>query len=183
MKTVGYNDGDLRKMLILSQKGDQVQYREFLKAILPIISSIAQRKVFNAEDSSDVIQEVLLSIHKALPTYDSKRAVLPWVVTITQRRIVDYIRKITRRNSTELLTEDGDVTFFQAETKLAIEGLKILDRLPADTKKAIILTKLEGYSTKEAAQMLGVKENALRTKVSRGMTKLRKKAEEGLFSE
>jgi RNA polymerase sigma-70 factor (ECF subfamily) len=178
-----YDAQDLKQYMILSQKGDQDSYRSFLIEVVPLIESRVRRQLINKDDVSDVVQEVLISIHKSLATYDSKRDVLPWLMTITHRRIVDYIRKITRINDKEVLTSDGDVTYFEDHTKSSVVDLSYFRKLSEETRSAIKLTKIEGYSTKEAAQMLGLKENALRTKISRGMSKLRDEAKRGTLDE
>jgi RNA polymerase sigma-70 factor (ECF subfamily) len=174
---------NLKQLLVLSQKGDQVAYHRFLLNILKIITQRVNKKLFNQNDTKDVTQEVLISIHKSLASYDSKREVMPWVMAITDRRIIDYIRKITRKNEFENLSFDGDVTKLADDTNNNTEDLdsyhmtpeiqELLNTLPEQAKRAIELTKLEGYSTKEAAQVLGLKENALRTKISRGLASLR----------
>jgi len=172
---MSYSAESLKKMLILSQQGDKDAYKNFLMSILPLIHSIFSKKIFHKDDTSDVIQEILLSIHKALPSYDSKRPVLPWVLAISERRIIDYIRKVTRKNKNETLTKDGSLTSFEDEAKRSVHDLEILYKLPYDIRRAIELTKIDGYSTKEAANILGINENALRTRVSRGMSKLKNK--------
>ncbi|MBL4594730.1 MAG: hypothetical protein JKX68_13085, partial [Flavobacteriales bacterium] len=62
-------------------------------------------------------------------SYDSKRPVLPWVSAIIERRIIDYIRKVTVRNAKETLTSDGDVTNFEADTKIIKEEFEFLSQL------------------------------------------------------
>lgn len=173
----------LKRLFIQSQAGDQASYRKLLEAILPIIEYRVRRKVFEVKDQSDVIQEVLLSIHKSLASYDSRFDVKPWVTAICERRIVDYIRKVSRRNNNEVLTDDGDVTNITCdaksllETRQDVEELReLMKDLPEDSQQAIRLTKLEGHSTKEAAQILGIKESALRTRISRSLSQLKDKA-------
>lgn len=171
---MSYEAEHLKKLLCASQQGDQKAYKCFLEAILPIVTNRVSRQVIKKDDIDDVIQESLISIHKALATYDSRREVLPWLITIVHRRIIDYIRKVTRISDKEQLTIDGDVTFFEDETNSIVKGdLSILNKLPKQVKRAIILTKIDGYTTKEAAQILGVGEGAVRTKISRGLSKLK----------
>lgn len=178
------NSDRLKKLLIESLSGDKDSYREFFKEITPLVESIAQ-KAFHKEDVPDLVQEIFLSIHKSLPSFDPKRPVVPWVCAIANRRVIDYIRKISSRNNNEVLTEDGDVTIYPSQTKITIGGKipPILEILPSDTKKAIMLTKYEGHSTEEAAKIMGIKSNALRTRISRGIKLIKKKFEEGHFDE
>lgn len=181
-KTTSRED-HLKQLMLSSLKGDRNAYREFLLAITPLITSIAH-KAFNKGDVDDIVQDIYISIHKSLASFDKGRAVTPWVVAIANRRVVDYIRKVTRRNDKEFHTDDGDVTNFADDAKDYTEELPpFLDLVPSDTKKAIVLTKIEGYSTEEAAKILGIKNNALRTKISRGFSLIRKKIEEGYLNE
>lgn len=167
----------LRNLLILSQKGDKIAYEKFLNLILELIESKVKRKVFDINDQDDVVQSILLSIHKSLQTYDSQKEVLPWIATIAERRIIDYIRKYSRVKKYETQAPEGDVTFYGHHTKEILTGdlYDLLEGLPESMRTPIELTKIDGLSTKEASLTLGIKENALRTRISRGLGLLKKK--------
>lgn len=164
---------ELKKLLVLAQSGERGPYERFLLKVTPYVRTIVQ-KVFINDDRADVVQEVLLSIHKSLGSYDSKRPVLPWVSALANRRVVDYIRKTTSKKQLDEMLKDQNVTNQQLDTKPFEEESLCLDSLPETTKRAILLTKVEGHSTEEAAQIIGIGPNALRTRVSRGIKKLRK---------
>ncbi len=171
------NKEEIKYLLIQTQKGDKKAYHLFLTKLSPYITKKVRFRIFNEGDVADVVQECLISIHRSLPTYDSKRDVLPWVVAITERRIVDYIRKKNRQM--KLQNELGpNVTNEEFVAKYELEDLKILDQLPEVTKKAIELTKLHGHSTKEAALKLGLSEDALRARISRGLGRIQEMVRE-----
>lgn len=174
------DSSQLQQLLIATQKGDQAAYHQFLSIILPFVQKKAKFKIYKEDDVSDVTQTIMMSIHQSLHTYDPKRSPLPWLITIIERRIIDYIRKITTINDNETVTDEGDVTIFEGQTNILLEeNLEIFNCLSADLRKAIRLTKIEGHSTKEAAEILGVKENALRTRASRALTIMKKSMQEG----
>ncbi len=161
--------------MIRSQQGDQNSYREFLALIYPIIQSKVKRKVFCDNDVHDVIQEVMVSIHQSLATYDSAYPIHPWLHTICQRRVIDYIRKTSKFSE----LHDGqefDVTNHvgAANIESEVEKYELLDPLNEETKRAVIMTKVYGLSTAEAATELGIKENALRTRLSRAFKDIEK---------
>ena len=170
----------LVQLMTRSQNGDPISYQKLLEALVPLIEIRIRRKVFEVKNQSDVIQDVLFSIHKSLASYDNRFDVKPWVIAICERRIVDYIRKVTRRDSHEVLSENGDVTNHFIDTKSLLESRQELEELmkdlPEASKQALLLTKIDGYSTKEAAEILGVKQNALRTRISRSLDLLKEKA-------
>ncbi len=176
-----FDDNKLSKLLRLSQEGDKNSYREFLQTITPLLLKIAN-KAFHKDDVTDIVQDIYVSIHKSLPSYDPNRSATPWVCAIANRRVIDYIRKIEYRSQNEEHFVDGDVTNYSDQTKTIIdqELPPFLELVPKETKEALILTKIEGYSTDEAAKLLGLKSNALRTRISRGLKTLRDKLEEDL---
>ncbi|MAF76916.1 MAG: hypothetical protein CME63_09500 [Halobacteriovoraceae bacterium] len=163
----------LKELLIQTQEGNQESYKLFLKKVIPLIEKKVNKTVFNKSDRPDLIQEILMSIHQSLATYDSAYDVEPWLYTITQRRIIDYIRRIARHQKFNC-TEEFDVTnhIGQANIQSEMENYEILNILSNENRKAILLTKLYGHSTAEVAAELNIKENALRTRLSRAFKEI-----------
>jgi RNA polymerase sigma factor (sigma-70 family) len=171
---MSYLKENIRTLLVATQSGDQRSYQELLRLLYPYVEKIVSRKVHKQDDIYDVTQEVLISIHNSLNSYDPDRQAMPWINTIIQRRVIDYVRKITRISDNETTTSDGDVTFLRAPANFLTEDLEWIEELPEDLKQAVVLTKIEGHSTTEAAEIVGIKPDALRTRVSRGIRKLKK---------
>jgi RNA polymerase sigma-70 factor, ECF subfamily len=169
---------NIKELLISSQAGDKESYGEFLAMALIIIRKMTSKKIFNPGDREDVTQDALLGLHKSLNTYDSSRSCLSWIKAITHYKIVDYIRKVSKIQENEQITDEGDVTIFGAPANDYLETMEIFSEIPDSLKGPIILTKIKGYSTAEAAEMLQIKESALRTRVSRGIKLLKKKLED-----
>lgn len=171
---------DLKKLVILAQNGDQEAYRVFLEAISTTVKRIVAHKVFNESHRDDICQEILISIHHCLATYSPDRPIMPWVNCIIERRIIDYIRKYSKLNEREEIFDDA-VTNEASASKYQIEGLVIEDQLAnlvdryltQELRAPLLLSKIEGYRTKEIADILGISESATRTRISRAMNKLK----------
>lgn len=82
----------LLDLMRLATDGDQASYHQFLLQISKIIRVIVKKRIPSSE-VEDVVQEVLISVHKSLHTYDFKRPLMPWLMSITNFRITDYLRK------------------------------------------------------------------------------------------
>lgn len=175
---MAYDWEHLKMLLISSQEGNQTSYKEFLTIIYPFVILRVGAKVFNGDDVEDVAQEALVGIHKSLATYDGQRALQPWVYAIIDRKVVDYIRKNGKRIKSETPFEDVFVTNSELQANIVSDAHEALKCLPDKFRKPIELTKIEGFSTKESANFLGIKENALRTRISRGLAKLKKSLED-----
>jgi RNA polymerase sigma-70 factor (ECF subfamily) len=160
---------ELKNLIIRSQNGDKEAYRQFLQHLYPWVESKVKSKVFNKHDCSDVTQNIMLSLHKALATFNEAYDLAPWVNIICKRRIVDYIRRTSRNQELfELSGDEGATNYMGAANIESIrEQYELLSNLPDKLLQPILLTKILGHSTTEAAEILNIKENALRTRLSR----------------
>lgn len=176
-----FDTPEFKKLLVNAQAGDKESYRQFLQKIYPWVEGKVEYKVFQRDDMNDVMQEIMLSIHKSLNTYDEAYPVIPWLNAICQRRIIDYIRKTSKKQEFEKSDDDDVTNYVGSENIESIqEQFEILSELPENLVKPIWLTKIVGHSTQEAAQMLNIKENALRTRLSRAFKLIEQKLKEDL---
>ena len=176
---VDFKSPDFLQLIERSQQGDKEAYRQFLNALYPWIEGRVGRRVFNESECADVVQDVMISVHKSLNTFDSSYSFLPWLLAICNRRIVDYIRKKGRIEEQEISGE-LDVTNVEGSANIdsVREQYELLAPLPENLLRPVWLTKIEGFSTAEAAEKLGIKENALRTRLSRAFKMIEKYLEE-----
>ncbi len=168
------NDPDLEARLadrmVASQRGDSAAYTKLLSEIAQKARRFIARRISDVDAQEDFVQDVLLCVHKARPTYDPGRLFLPWFWAIARRRYVDHLRRFirTRERSVENFPVDSlhaPQIVDHGERADLLE--RALQRLPKDQKNAVELTKLQGLSVKTAAQRLNMTENALRVSVHR----------------
>lgn len=96
-----------------AQKGDQEAYTALLKELSIYLRNIMIPRLSNPTEAEDVVQEVLISVHKSLKTYAPDRPFLPWLHAIASFRRTDYLRKhYARRRDKQTSLEDGN---FEAE--------------------------------------------------------------------
>jgi RNA polymerase sigma-70 factor (ECF subfamily) len=141
----------------------------------------ARRAFLGAADVEDLVQDVLLSVHAVLATYDPARALLPWLFAIVRNRLADAARHDARRRAHETSVPDLDVTFADLATNTPDEGAEDLDvlaqairGLPAGQRQAIELLKLREMSLKEASVATGSSVGALKVASHRAMLSLRR---------
>jgi RNA polymerase sigma-70 factor, ECF subfamily len=88
----------LEALMQLALAGDQAAYAKLLQQLSQTLARLLARKV-PAADRDDVLQDILLSVHKARHTYDPARAFLPWALAIARYRLQDHWRTYYRYNS------------------------------------------------------------------------------------
>lgn len=157
---------NLSELLKSAQLGDQRAYNLFLQESTVFLRKRLTQWLKRREIIEEIVQEVLIGVHRNLHTYLPGRSAETWIIAISKYKIADYFRKNPHRF--EELSEN--VTF---DEEISNDLLEMLQELPLNLSEALRLTKVDGLSTKEAAKKLGIKENALRTRISRAIEKLK----------
>jgi RNA polymerase sigma factor (sigma-70 family) len=175
-------DEQLRFLMGAAQRGDRDAYRALLTAVTPRIRRFvrSRRGGRATADLEDLVQDVLLSMHTVLATYDPARPFTPWLLAIARHRIADAARKNVRHGR-EVAVADLEVTFGDVAANTDKEGpgdpealAAAIRHLPAGQRQAIELLKLQQLSLKEAAAATGTNVGALKVATHRAMQSLRR---------
>ncbi len=169
--------------MVQAQDGDGQAYQQLLAAVVPLLRAIVSKRINDPDKAEDVVQEILLSVHKNRHTYDPSLPFTPWLTTIAQRRTVDALRKIYRQGERETLVDEYPETFIEDETNTSPEDdlvfamgdelNRALDTLPAGQRIAVELLKLREMTLKEASETSGMSVAALKVAMHRALKSLR----------
>ena len=146
---------DWSELLAQSQDGDKAAYRRFLSAIVPFLRVLAYRQLGASSAVEDVVQETLISIHRARHTYDPARPVRPWLAAIAHRRCQDHFRALARQQrarsalAEQPAAQAGPPALDVRQLQAAIE------RLPPTQRLAIRRLKIEGMSLSDLSAATG----------------------------
>ena len=168
---------EMTALFLAGLGGDQAAYHNFLSTITPILRRMADKKLAQS-DVEDVVQEILISIHKARHTYDGERPIMPWLASIASFRITDHLRKHyaqMRHQSVDIADYENilsDVTENIADTESLDE---LLEDVPQKHKKILTMMHVEGYTAKEVGKQLGMNESAVKVAAHRAIKKIREK--------
>ena len=94
----GDSEARLAPLMRAAQDGDAAAYRALLRDCVPLIAAAARRTGLRPDRIDDVVQETLITIHRARATYDPQRPFLPWLRAIAQRRAIDHLRHRGRQD-------------------------------------------------------------------------------------
>ena len=169
-----------------AQEGDRAAYERLLADILPTLRDFARRRLADDAAAEDVVQEVLLSVHRARRTYRPERPFEPWLFAIARNAITDFQRaRARRRGKEEALPEDdllqgasspppslaSPADDPRGELSPALDDA--LAKLPQAQREAVLMIHVEGLSVVEAALRAKVSPGALRVRAHRGYRALR----------
>jgi RNA polymerase sigma-70 factor (ECF subfamily) len=163
-----------------AQDGDSAAYARLLREVLPFLRVLARRRCADADRCEDIVQDVLLTLHRVRHTYDPARPFTPWLAAICERRSIDALRKRVRQTARETQDDRAYETFAdpQANKTLeagdAAEALKaLIAELPPGQREALELLKVKEMSLVEASQVSGQSVGALKVSVHRALKALR----------
>jgi RNA polymerase sigma-70 factor, ECF subfamily len=173
-------DRDRAILMARAQAGEREAYRRLLEDITPFIRTLASRRLRDASEVEDAVQDVLLTVHIIRHTYDPTRPFAPWLTAIANRRIIDRLRRRRRSQLRQTPLSSRHETFSAPEANLENAGSDAaalraaIESLPAGQREAIKLLKLEEMSLKEAAAASGMSIAALKVATHRALNALRK---------
>jgi RNA polymerase sigma-70 factor, ECF subfamily len=141
----------------------------------------------NPDEAEDITQEVFITAYHKLDTCRNN-TIKSWLLRITTNRCIDVIRRRKRRWTTPLDVEDEDGEVIesnpwlkdpclspemQAEQSQQVAAVQQhLSMLPDEVRTALVLVDVMEMDYQEAAKILNVPIGTLKSRVSRGRTRL-----------
>lgn len=169
----------LEQLMQQAQAGDKHAYAELLRETARFLHPYMAKRLSAASDVDDLLQEILVSIHKARHTYDGKRPYKPWVFAITHFRLQDYLRSYYAdklRHATELSEIEDNLREPVTYSDFTYESISgEVRQLPKKQAEILDLMHQDGYTAKEVAEKIGMKESAVKVAAYRAYKILREK--------
>jgi RNA polymerase sigma-70 factor, ECF subfamily len=172
----------LAGLMAASQAGDGAAYRQLLEELRALASRYIIQRLNRRENMEDVVQEILISTHRARATHEPGRPFLPWFYAIVKYRMIDWLRHSGRVLRNETLVEElPDVAAPAGEDdgQLSEEMLACLQKLSPAQRTIVEMLKVQGLSVRETAGKLGMSESAVKVAAHRAYAKLRAALEGG----
>jgi RNA polymerase sigma-70 factor (ECF subfamily) len=147
-----------------------------------VLFSIALLRLLNVEDAEDAVQDAFLSAYKNIGQFEGRSQLSSWLTRIVINAAGMKLRSRPRQEivSLDRAPVDGEATLANelvdarpnpeticAQTEMEETLRSALDRVSPKLRVAFQLREIAGYSTREAAQALGVTTNTLKSRVSR----------------
>jgi RNA polymerase sigma-70 factor (ECF subfamily) len=178
---------DAKELMARYCDGDASAFRELYALVAPKLLGYLVKMARSRAVAEDLVQQTFMKLHRARPAYVRGADPLPWIYSIAHRTFLDEARKqkraVVRVGEGEDLPEaQADITGDAIERKdepradpeLVKATLDALATLPEQQREAVVLTKLDGKSVAEAAEIAGTTVGAMKVRAHRGYEALRK---------
>ena len=184
-----YENMKLEDLLLLAKKGDGRAFEQIVLQTERAVYNLALSIVKKKEDAEDVTQETYLRLWRAASEIKLESSLKLYILRTARNLALDLIRKNSKRDEidTVILDTEGEFEIDIADDspdsrpdesylrKIEKEVVRrSIEELPAAAREIIVLRDIEGLSYTEIADMLGIAEGTLKSKLFRARERLRK---------
>lgn len=183
------DDGE-RELVARLRAGDEEAFTRLVRSSGGSLLAAARRFMRNEEDARDAVQEAFLKAHRSFSSFQGGSRVSTWVHRILVTSCLMKLRSRRRHpeesfddllprfvgdgHATEPCSDwdDGPVRDLERKEVCALVR-RLIDELPETLRTVILLRDIEELDTGEAAQLLGITENAVKIRLHRARQALR----------
>jgi RNA polymerase sigma factor (sigma-70 family) len=180
---VRYGEAEHAAWMAAAQRGDAAAYESLLLSLLGPLRAFVRGRGVSSDEVEDVVQEIVILIHRARHTWRAERPFGPWMWAIARNASTDALRRLGRERMRrgpaadrldEAAGEAPDAEALLASRELTPALAEALARLPDGQREAVELLYLEQLPVSEAAARAGVSTSALKVRAHRGSRALRR---------
>jgi RNA polymerase sigma factor (sigma-70 family) len=170
-----------QELMSIVQAGDFSPASELYDRYSSRIYNFAYRFLKNSESAEDATQEVFVKMMKHANQFHGGAKLSTWLFSITANWCRDYLRKAENK------AKEGEDVLISLPAPAELSPQRNLERredekriqealtlLSPDQREAILLSRYQGLSYAEIAQISGCSEGAVKTRVFRAMEVLKK---------
>jgi RNA polymerase sigma-70 factor (ECF subfamily) len=171
------------------QRGEAGALDALIRATYADVYALARRMLADPDEAADATQEVFVRVMRSVLGFRGESAFGTWLHRVTVNVCLTMLRKRSRAREAGLVA--GHTAFglpgdeaglaargpqpdeVAATADLAARSEAALATLPEEARAVVVLRDIEGLSTREVAELLGVTETVVKVRLHRAHTRLR----------
>lgn len=172
------------------QRGERGALDDLIRATYTDVYALCRRMLADPHEAADATQEVFVRVMRSVVGFRGDATFGTWLHRVTVNVCLTALRKRAQARATGMIAgsvafaapgEDADELPDGAAspsdvvetTDLVARSEAALATLPEDARAVVVLRDLEGLSTKEVADLLGVSESVVKVRLHRAHARLR----------
>lgn len=149
------------------KSGNRTAFNQLIAHYKSVVINTCYRFLLNKEDAEDVSQEVFIEIFQSIPSFRGDAKLSTWIYRITVAKCLDAIKKQNRKKRFlsvgKLLHIDALTNWISGgtpadekihESDQLKEVFAVLNVLPESQRVAFTLSKIEGFTNQEIADIM-----------------------------
>ncbi len=173
-----------RSLVSQCLRGDEAAWEELVRVNTRKVYALCYRFTGSGTVAQDLTQEVFLRVFRTLKTFRSDEgSFATWLSRVTRNLLIDHYRRTRQERVTDsiedqlpVLEEEGAAAARPDSAVAGREASEILQaalqKLSPDLREAVILRDLQEMEYREIAQVLGIPEGTVKSRINRGRAEL-----------
>jgi RNA polymerase sigma-70 factor (ECF subfamily) len=160
------------RLLIEAAQQDPSRFAELYEEHFGRVYAFVMRRVQNRNEAQDLTAEVFKQALANLPRFEWRGAPFAaWLYRIAANAVADHYQRITRERNVPRTDDIAKDEIDVVETRASL--FRLVDQLPADQRRVIVMRFAEDRGIREIANQLGKSEGAIKQLQWRALQKLR----------
>lgn len=177
--------------LRLLKSGNRAAFNQLIAQYKSVVINTCYRFLLNKEDAEDVSQEVFIEVFQSIPSFRGDAQLSTWIYRITVTKCLDALKK---RNRKKRISSVGKILHIDTLTNWISGGtpadekihesdqlkeiFAVLNVLPESQRVAFTLSKIEGFTNQEIADIMDTTVVAVESLIYRAKKRVIAKLEE-----
>ena len=171
------------------QRGEAGALDALIRATYADVYALCRRMLADPDEAADATQEVFVRVMRSVLGFRGESSFGTWLHRVTVNVCLTALRRRSRARATgmvaggtpfalpgdeaELPSTSGSPSELAETADLLARSEAALAALPEDARAVVVLRDLEGLSTREVAELLGVTETVVKVRLHRAHARLR----------
>jgi len=155
-----------------------------------MVINTCYRFVFNRQDAEDIAQDVFVEVFRSLDRFREESKLSTWIYRIAVTKSLDHLRRLKRKkrftslkriigaedptlNLPTSARDNPEETMLEGERTAVLQNA--LNSLPDNQKTAFLLSKQDGHTNQEIADIMETSVSAVESLVHRAKKNLQEK--------
>ena len=172
--------------MVSTKEEEKKYFQELLNPELGALFRTALRMTRNREDAEDLVQETVTKAFAAFDRFEKGTNFRAWIFRILTNTFINNYYRVRDRQKLPSLDEMEEESFFHPiaegitpeeallNTLTKEDILKAIEDLPVEFRAVVVLVLVEGFSYKEAAEILDIPIGTVMSRLWRGRRLLQK---------
>ncbi|MBP1576933.1 MAG: RNA polymerase sigma factor [Oscillospiraceae bacterium] len=164
------------EMVKAAKAGDKESFARVYDAIAPELYKVALYTLGNAQDAEDAVSETFIEAYKGIRNLRDEGSFKRWMMTILsircKRRISGYIKERKNVDIDEMIETPAETENVSQTEKITVWDA--VNSLAEEERQIVMLATVQGYTTREVAEMLSLPHGTVSSKLHRTLKKLKK---------
>ena len=168
-----------QQLLAAVADGDRSALRELHDRHVPWVTARLRRRCGDDDAVAEAVQDTFVAVWRSAGRWDGSGEPAAWIWGIAIRRLISTLRTRNRWARSKALTDQNEPEVVVAAEDQVLLGVEhgdlagALQQLSPELRAVVQATVLDGLTTREAGQLLGIPAGTVKTRMMRARAQLR----------